>query len=174
VTSDQSNADLARAAGFGIPMIFAPLWAINIADQHFEPYEHLGWGWRFLISLPIAALLLAITFPIARRAFAKSSAPAAAKYAMLWAMPVIAFQLVGAVNVVTDRAPGLPVVTDCLSMSPPAHRSESSVEVASWTEPGRTVTLPGRLFDRRACEAHKPVSFVFHPGRLGAEWISAR
>jgi hypothetical protein len=41
-------------------LIVAPNFALGFADTALEPYEHTGWAWRLLVSLPVAAVLVAL------------------------------------------------------------------------------------------------------------------
>ncbi len=154
-----------------IPFFIAPLWAINFAEMRFEPYQHVGWAWRLLLSLPVAALFIAMVARVGRWAFARASSPNTALFSVLCAMPPLAFQLVGYLNVALDHDPGRVVVVDCLRY---IHRSkgQSEVEVTSWTDPGRTIRLWSLVVDKSDCDDRRPARIVVHPGRLGAAWIT--
>jgi hypothetical protein len=166
-----SAGDLLRVMAVFIPFVIAPLWAIAFAERRFEPYQHVGWAWRLLLSLPLAAVLMAFVARVGRPVFARTASPGIAAFSVLCAMPPLAFQLVGYVNVAADRDPGRMVTVDCVRV---IHRTKgrNEVEVTSWKDPGRTLTFWNFLTDKPDCDARKPVRIVVHPGRLGAEWIT--
>ncbi len=139
---------------------------IAFAEQRFEPFEHVGWLWRLVVSLPLAAVLMAMAGRLAWSAFARSLARGTSTFAVVCAMPPLAYQLVGYANVAADEAVGRPVVVDCVRY---IHRAKgpSLVELTSWMDPDRTVTLQ-LVVDEADCAARKPVRIVVHPGRLGA------
>lgn len=166
-----SAADLVRLLAVSIPLIIAPQWMIAFAEQRFEPFEHVGWLWRLVVSLPLAAALMAMAGRLAWSAFARSPARGTSTFVVVCAMPPLAYQLVGYANVAADQAVGRPVVVDCVRY---IHRAKgpSLVELTSWMDPNRTITLRSFVVDEADCAARKPVRIVVHPGRLGAQWIS--
>jgi hypothetical protein len=52
-----SIAENARFFSLAIPLIVGPQWALTFAERRYEPYEHVGWAWRLLLSLPLAFLM---------------------------------------------------------------------------------------------------------------------
>jgi len=163
--------DLVRVVALSIPLSLVPQWAIASGSQRFEPYELMGWAWRFLISLPLAVVMMAIVGPLAWAFFLRSSFRRTSTFVILCAMPPLAFQMVGFANVALDRQVGRPVIVDCVNYIHHA-RGPNQVEVTSWTDPGRTVTLRAFVVSECDCSARKPVRLTVHPGRLGAQWIS--
>jgi hypothetical protein len=166
-----SPADLARLVAVAVPLIVAPQWAIAFGEQRFEPYEHVGWAWRLLVSLPLAVVLMAAVGRLAWSLFARSSTRGTSTFVLVCAMPPLAFQVVSYANVAADREVGRPVVVDCVGY---IHRAKgpSLVELTSWADPTRTVTLRNFVVNEADCAAHRPIRIVVHSGRLGAEWIS--
>jgi hypothetical protein len=152
-------------------LIVAPNFALGFADTALQPYEHTGWAWRLLVSLPVAAVLVALGGAIAWLAFTRSSVRALSTLCIVYAMPVHAFELVGYVNVAADHAPDRLVTVACVRRIV-RHKGPSTDEVTFWDNPSRTIELRTLALNEADCNAHRRVEIHVHPGFLGAEWVS--
>lgn len=160
----------ARFFALALPLIIA-LAAIALAEQRYQPYEHVGLAWRLLLSLPLALVMMLAVGRLLWSALARSPMRGTSTFVILCFMPVLAFQLVGYANVAGDREAGRSAVVECVRFIRRA-RGASDVELTSWADPNRTVTLHSFMVSEADCAARKPVRIVVHQGRLGAEWIS--
>ena len=154
-----------------VPLVMAPLWALGIAESRLEPYDQIGWAWRLLLSLPLAALLVVTVGGLAWILFSRSSARELSTLCIAFAMPVLAYQAIGYADVVGDQEPGVPVSVDCVQYF---HRGRGTdvMELRSWHDPNRTIEVLNVGFCKAECTAGGPVRIIVHPGRLRIEWVT--
>ena len=154
-----------------VPLVIAPMWSLGIAESRLEPHDHVGWAWRLLVSLPLAALLILALGGLAWAAFSPSSVRALSTLCIAFAMPVLAYQAIGYINVVGDHHPGVLAIVDCLQY---IHRVRggSLLELRSWHNRNRTIQVLNVGFCKGECRQGRPVRIVVHPGRLGMEWVT--
>ncbi len=154
------------------PFFVVPYLTMGTALGQFQPYEQLGWTRRLLLSVPVAAVLMALAGRLAWSFLASSpDQRAAGTFALVFMMAALSFELIGYINVAGDRQPGRIVEVDCVGYIRGA-KGSASIEVRSWHDPRRTVTLWAFFANQPDCVAGKPVRLIVHPGRLGAEWVS--
>jgi hypothetical protein len=154
-----------------IGLVLVPQGILSFADARCEPYEHLGWMYHFLLSLPLAAVLCLVAGGLTWLAFGRSPARGLAIFAILCAMPVLAYRAIGYVNVAYDHSPGVTVTVECVRHIR-RHKGRDTDEVTSWRKPGETLELELLALDDARCGARAPVTLIVHPGRLGVEWVT--
>ena len=71
----------------------------QIQESRFEPSDEVGWAWRLLLSLPLAAFLILTLGGLAWAAFSLSRVRALGTLCIAFAMPVLAYQAIGYINV---------------------------------------------------------------------------
>jgi len=151
------------------PLFLVPHLAMGLAMQPFEPYEQLRLAWRLLACVPVAAILALLAGRLAWSVLAATRGRGAGTFALVFLMAALSFEIVGYVNVTGDRDVGRLVEVDCVRYI--KQTKGSRLEVRSWDDPSRTVSLWGFFAKPTDCEAGKPVRLVVHRGRLGAEWV---
>jgi hypothetical protein len=166
-----SRADQVRFVIVAVPLVMAPLWSLGFAESRFEPYDQIGWAWRLLLSLPLAALLILTVGGLAWVVFSRSSVRRLSTLCIAFAMPVLAYQAIGYADVAGDHHPGVPVSVECVQYF---HRARGAdvMELRSWHDPKRTMEVLNVGFCKAECSKGKPVRIIVHPGRLGMEWVT--
>jgi hypothetical protein len=166
-----SRADQVRFFIVAIPLVIAPLWSLGIAESRIAPHDHVGWAWRLLLSLPLAALLILAVGGLAWLLFSRSSVRCLSTLCIAFAMPVLAYQAIGYADVAGDHRPGVTVSADCVQYFHRV-RGVDLMELRSWHDPNRTIQVLNVGFCKAECTKGSPVRIIVHPGRLGTEWVT--
>ena len=160
-----------KFVAMAVPLAIAPLLALQAVTAPLQPYQQIGWAWRLLCSLLLTVFLIGALGALGWLAFSRSSARALLTLCLIFFAPPLAYQAVGAANVIWDHRSGVAVTVACLGY---VHRTKglSYLEVTSWHDPSKTVEIDASFVRENRCAPQQPVRLLVHPGRLGWEWIT--
>ena len=121
-------------------LVFAPLVAVAVLDDRLPAHELPGWFRHLLLAGPAAVACAGVLWPPAWLVCRRSkAAPPTALFALLYT-PVLAWQVVGYLDVALDPDPSRVVQVRDVRFERPAKGPSSDV-VTSWDDPRDTVAL---------------------------------
>ncbi|MDB4931768.1 MAG: hypothetical protein JWM10_4252 [Myxococcaceae bacterium] len=162
--------DWARVVFILVGLVFGPQGALMWLVDGLTPHAFTGWALRLLFTVPMTALLALVLWPpvwlVTRRS---QMVPLAAIYALLYT-PLLAWQVLGYLDVARDADPGRRVEVRYVREMRPAKGPSYDV-ITSWDDPTDTVNLRGFGGLEGERRPGATVSLTVHRGWLGLEWV---